>query len=135
MSILTITIFFLGNALWALALLSLLLTESQVNLLVGWTGLEIGTSPVAYLPVFLILTLGSQIVLFYLISKLDDKKKFLSKKVRETQTVNKTLNEQSVQKDREMQTQSKNLEKTQSELQKMKEQNPKKPWWQNILPK
>lgn len=135
MSLLAITVLVLGNVFWALSCLSLLLTENQVNALIGWIGMEIGTSPVAYLPLFLILALGCQIILFYVLSKLSEKKKLLSKLIRETKSENMTLNETSMQKDKELQATSKTLSKTQEELQKMREEHPKEPWWKKVFPK
>jgi hypothetical protein len=135
MSLLAITTLVLGNVFWALACLSLLLTESQVNALVGWMGFEIGVSPVAYLPLFLILALGSQIILFYVVSKLSAKKKALAEKVRLAHSENRELTEESEGKDVTLKNQTKTLEKTQQELQKMRDEHPKEPWWKNVLPK
>lgn len=135
MSLLTIVVLVLGNVSWSLACLSLLMTQDQVNALVGWTGFQVGGSPAAYLPLFLIIALGFQIILFYLISRMESKKKSLSSKYREVRTEKQTLEETAAMKERELMHQSKMLEKTQSELTKLKEEKPKKPWWKKVLPK
>ncbi|MEQ1849804.1 MAG: hypothetical protein ABL890_04400 [Candidatus Peribacteraceae bacterium] len=134
MSLLSIVVLVLGNVSWALACLSLLMTQGQVNALVGWTGFQVGGSPAAYLPLFLIIALGFQIILFYLISKMESKKKSLSSKYREVRTEKQTLEETAAMKERELLNQSKMLQKTQNELTKLKEEKPKEPWWKGIWP-
>lgn len=135
MSAIAILTLVLGNIAWALACLSLLMTQGQVNALLGWTGFQVGGSPAAYLPLFLIIALGFQIILFYLISKMESKKKSLSSKYREVRTEKQTLEEAAAMKERELVNQSKMLEKTQSELTKLKEEKPKEQWWKKVLPK
>jgi len=133
MSLFAITTLILGNLAWAFAVLSVLMTGPQVNALVGWTGISV-ESPTAYLPLFLILALGFQIILFYLVSKMGERKKSLSERVRETTSENRTLSEQSKQKDRAIASQAASLEKTKTELSRMREKNPKEPWWKKVLP-
>jgi hypothetical protein len=135
MSLLSIVVLILGNICWALACLSLLMTQGQANALIGWMGLEVGGSPAAYLPLFLILALSTQVTLFYLISKMQSKKKSLSSKYREVRTEKQTLEEVAAMKEQELRHQSKMLEKTQTELTKLKEEKPKEPWWKKVLPR
>jgi hypothetical protein len=134
MSALAIVTLVLGNVAWALACLSLLMTQGQVNALLGWTGFQVTGSPAAYLPLFLLITIALQIILFYLISKMESKKKSLSSKYREVRTEKQTWEETAALKERELMNQSKKLEKTQTELTKLKEEKPQKPWWKKVLP-
>jgi|GEM_PF-4892856 len=108
--IITVTLI-LGNLAWGLACLSLLLSTGQANFFLGFIGWEIASSPGVYLPLFLIIALGFQLILYYLISSMQTKKRSLQSKYKQERSVNKDLLEQSEQKEAELHEKSKALEK------------------------
>ncbi len=110
----------LGNAAWAIACLSLLLTSSQAQALLGWMGLMTGEQFIAFFPVYLLFALACQIVLFYLLSNMKAKNSRLLTRFRNEKSTNKELMKASEEKERSLKATSEALMKAGNVEEQMK---------------
>lgn len=102
MSVFIVLAILLGNLAWAIACLSLLLTSAQAQALLGWTGLLTGEQFTAFFPVYLLIALACQVVLFYLLSNMKAKNSRLLARFKSERMTNKELMKASEEKEKSL---------------------------------